>query len=101
MNHAEKTKPAIDGLPNEPVAIWLRMDSFGRLQLPADLLKAAGIAQDEPVCVSAGRDGIHVLSRSVASKRAHSIARRFVPNEISLVDDLIAERRREAKLEME
>jgi hypothetical protein len=41
-------------------------------------------------------DGIEILSRRAALKRAHSIARQFVPEGVSLVDELIAERRREA-----
>jgi bifunctional DNA-binding transcriptional regulator/antitoxin component of YhaV-PrlF toxin-antitoxin module len=81
-----------------PVA-WVRIDALGYLQIPAALTKAAGIAGDEPVCVRAsedGEDGIEVLSRRAALKRAHAIARQFVPEGVSLVDDLIAERRREA-----
>lgn len=78
-----------------PVA-WVKLDALGRLQIPAGLLKVAGLAGDEPVYVSASEEGIEILSRRAALKRAHDIARQFVPEGVSLADELIAERRREA-----
>jgi hypothetical protein len=84
----------------EPVA-WVNIDASGRLSIPAHLLKAAGIEGDEPVHVRASDDGIEILSRRAALKRAQTIARQFVPEGVSLVDELIAERRREAGLEDE
>ncbi len=75
---------------------WVRIDALGRLQIPAGLMKAAGLAGDEPVHVRASEDGIEVLSRRAALRRAHDIARQFVPEGVSLVDELIAERRHEA-----
>ncbi len=83
-----------------PVA-WVRIDALGRLQIPADLVRAAGIGGDEPVYLRAGEDGVEILSRRAALKRAHEIAKQFVPEGVSLVNDLIAERRREAALENE
>lgn len=75
---------------------WVAIDALGRLQIPSALTKAAGIVGDEPVYVRASLNGIEILSRRAALKRAHDIARRFVPDGASLVEDLIAERRREA-----
>jgi hypothetical protein len=81
---------------------WLKTDGRGCLLVPAGLFRAAGIAGDEPVHVTAsehGEHGIEILSRQAALKRANEIARQFVPEGASLVDELIAERRREASLE--
>ena len=78
---------------------WVGIDALGRLQVPAALMTAAGISGDEPVHVRASGDGIEILSRRAALKRAHAIARQFVPDGVSLVDDLIAERRREVDRE--
>jgi bifunctional DNA-binding transcriptional regulator/antitoxin component of YhaV-PrlF toxin-antitoxin module len=87
-----------DAATGELVA-WVRIDALGRLQIPAGLMKAAGLAGDEPVHVGASEDGIEILSRRAALRRAHDIARQFVPEGVSLVDELIAERRREAERE--
>jgi bifunctional DNA-binding transcriptional regulator/antitoxin component of YhaV-PrlF toxin-antitoxin module len=97
-------KSAARGTTAEPAAsrdpaAWVMIDTLGRLQIPADVMKAARVAGDEPVCVRANEDGIEILSRRAALKRAHEIARQFVPEGASLADDLIAERRREAVLE--
>ncbi len=83
------------------IGSWVRVDATGRIQIPLDVMRAAGLAGDEPVHVRASKDGIEILSRRGALKRAHEIARQFVPDGTSLVDELIAERRREAGRENE
>ena len=80
---------------------WVKVEALGRLEIPAAMMKAAGIAGGEPVYVAASEDGIEILSRRGALKRAHAIAKQFVPDGVSLVDELIVERRREARREEE
>ncbi|KAB2876028.1 MAG: hypothetical protein F9K43_01765 [Bauldia sp.] len=94
-------EPAAGGGASHDAVAWLRIDALGRLQVPPDLLRAGGIAGDESVYVRAGADGIEILSRRAALKRAHEIAKRFVPDGASLVEELIAERRRAASFEDE
>jgi hypothetical protein len=84
------------GATEQGIGGWIRIDALGRAQIPAALMKAAGIGGDEQVHIRMSEDGIEILSRRAALKRAHSIARQFVPEGVSLVDELIAERRREA-----
>ena len=84
-----------------PRSGWVQIDPVGRLAIPGHLLKAAGISAGGPVHVMAGEDGIEILSREAALKRAQAIAQRFVPDGVSVVDELIAERRREAEREGE
>ena len=76
---------------------WLRIDAAGRLQLSPEALKAAGLGPEETVYFSATEGGLELLSRRAALKRAEAIARRFVPEGVSLVDELIAERREAAR----
>lgn len=83
------------------IGSWVKVDAAGRIQIPVDFMKAAGIAGDEPVHVRANKDGIEILSRRAALNRAYEIAKQFVPEGTSLVDELIAERRREAGRENE
>ena len=75
---------------------WVDVDALGRLQIPAGLMKAAGINGDEPVHVSVNEGRLEIRSRRAALRRAHEIAEQFVPPGTSLADELIAERRREA-----
>ena len=75
----------------------MRIDAAGRLQLSPETLKAAGLGPDETVYFSATEGGLELLSRRAALKRAEAIARRFVPEGVSLVDELIAERREAAR----
>lgn len=89
--HSEATT----GDPSIADARWMAMDAAGRIQIPDELARLAGIAGGEPVYVSASDGRIEILSRRGALRRAHEIAARFVPDGASLVDDLLAERRRE------
>jgi bifunctional DNA-binding transcriptional regulator/antitoxin component of YhaV-PrlF toxin-antitoxin module len=78
---------------------WIMLDGAGRLQIPADMLRAAGIKAGEQVHVRVGTDAVEILSQRAALERARQIVSKFVPPGVSLVDELIAERRREAEHE--
>lgn len=71
----------------------------GRIVIPAAYRKAMGLKGNEIVTIRLDDDGLHIESRSQAIKRAQSVLKRYIPEDISLVDELIAERRREAKRE--
>lgn len=49
--------------------------------------------------IELGEDGLHVRSLSSAVRRAQDIVRAFVPDDVSLADELVAERRIEAEHE--
>jgi hypothetical protein len=53
--------------------------------------------EDNPSLASVARDGFHLLTIPAAVRKAQAMVRRFVPEGVSLVDELIAERRREAE----
>ncbi len=98
---AESTKPAVA----QPVAAllpeWLEIASDGSLKLPRAFLAAAGLEPRGSVMVSVGPEGLDLLSQHAALQRARKILRNYVPESVSLVDELLAERRREAQLENE
>jgi hypothetical protein len=83
------------------VSAWVDLDTLGRLQLPRELLQAVGLCAPTKVYVGVNGDAIEILSPDAALDRAHKIVRQLVPPGASLVDDLIAERRREALMEQE
>jgi len=69
----------------------------GKLIIPAAFRRKLGIDTGDTVVLELGEDGLHVRSLSSAVRRAQEIVREFVPDDVSLADDLIAERRVEAE----
>jgi hypothetical protein len=85
-----------------PTGIFrLVVDSTGTALLPADLLKAIDAAPSEPVMVELIPDGLVVRNWRVSARRAQAFVRSIVPPGVSLVEELIAERREEARREAE
>lgn len=76
-----------------------QMSENGRLVIPAASRRAANIKPREILTVRVDDEGIHLQTRAQAIKRAQAIVRKYVPEGVSLVDELIAERRKEAKRE--
>jgi AbrB family looped-hinge helix DNA binding protein len=71
----------------------------GKLIIPAAFRRKLGIDIGDTVVIELGEDGLHVRSLSSAVRLAQDIVREFVPDEVSLADELIAERRIEAEHE--
>ncbi len=81
----------------EPVSERLVIDHGGRLTLPASLLKALGVHPGEVFLAIGEAEGTVLLMNSKkALEQAQALVRRFVPPGVSLVDELLAERRAEA-----
>jgi hypothetical protein len=65
-------------------------------------LAAAGYQNGDTLFVRAvGSGEIHLLSSRAAIRRAQELVREFVPENVSLVDELLKERRREAEKDSE
>jgi AbrB family looped-hinge helix DNA binding protein len=71
----------------------------GKLIIPAAFRRKLGIDTGDTVVIELGEDGLHVRSLSSAVRLAQEIVREFVTDDISLADELIAERRVEAERE--
>jgi AbrB family looped-hinge helix DNA binding protein len=71
----------------------------GRIVIPAAYRKAMGLKGGEVVTIRMDEDGLHIQSQAQAVKRAQAIVRKYVSADRSLSDELIAERRLEAKRE--
>lgn len=70
----------------------------GRLAVPAEYWRALGVGEGDKVVVElAGDDEIRIMTARSALGRARHVVRKYVRSGVSLVDDLLAERRREAK----
>ena len=71
----------------------------GKLIIPAAFRRKLGIDTGDTVVLELGEDGLHVRSLTSAVRLAQEIVREFVPNEVDLADELVAERRIEAERE--
>ena len=80
---------------------WIRttIAEGGRVVIPAEFRKALGLKSGEAVMVGVEDGEIRIQSVRHAIRLAQEMVREMVPEGRSLVDELIAERRREAALE--
>ena len=72
--------------------------SEGVIQLPQELLDEMDFAAGQTIEVERESNTFQVsLSKAERIKRAQALVRKSVPEGVSLVDELIADRRREAE----
>lgn len=77
----------------------VKLGSNGRLVIPAEYRKALGVEEGDELVVRFEDGELHLSSRKLAYKRAQELVRRYVPEGVSLSDELIADRREEAAQE--
>jgi hypothetical protein len=73
----------------------------GALTLPSSILAAAGLATGGFLLVRFADDEIRMMTLEATTRKIQAMVRQSVPDGVSLVDELIAERREEAKREFE
>jgi AbrB family looped-hinge helix DNA binding protein len=71
----------------------------GRIVIPAGFRKALGIRPGDKVILQLEKDELRVYSRSEAVRRLQEEVARVVPKGVSLVQQLIQDRRKEAARE--
>jgi bifunctional DNA-binding transcriptional regulator/antitoxin component of YhaV-PrlF toxin-antitoxin module len=83
----------------EPTTKKVHLRTGGRLVIPAAFRNALGLKEYEVLFAHIENGEIHLLTATAAMRRAQAIVRQFVPAGVSLVDEVIKDRRREAKRE--
>lgn len=73
-----------------------RVTQGGRIVIPAEMRKQLGIEIGEKVSLSVENNSIRILTQKEAIRKAQELVRKCVPEGVSLVDELIADRRKEA-----
>lgn len=76
--------------------IRTKVTQGGRIVIPAEMRRRLGIEVGEDVNIALDGESIRILTQKESIKRAQALVRKFVPKGVSLVDELIADRRREA-----
>ena len=77
----------------------LKVDSAGRLLIPAEMRAAMQVKPGDTVTAEVVDGELVLLSREAAIRKAQQMVRRYVPEGVRLSDELIAERRVEARHE--
>jgi AbrB family looped-hinge helix DNA binding protein len=80
-------------------AIRVTVGPKGRVVVPAPIRRELGIEEGTQLMARVEGDGIVLEPRSAAIRRLQALVRAAVPEGVSLVDELIAERREEARRE--
>jgi len=76
-----------------------RVNENGRVVIPASYRKALGIKAGDEVILRMEDDELRITTMKGRIERAQRLVRKYVKPGISLVDELIAERREAAKHE--
>jgi len=84
-----------------PTESRVKVNENGRVVIPADFRRALGVDAGDEVILSWKDDEIRITTMQRRIERAQRHARQYVKPGVSLVDELIAERREAAKRELE
>lgn len=76
-----------------------RIGDGGRLVIPARYRRALGVAPGDEVILVLEPEGVRIVTRQQAVKRAQAMVRRYIPKGRSLSAELLQERRAEAARE--
>ena len=82
-----------------PMWLWTAIGKGGVVKLPAEFLDAMEVAEGDQIQLALNGGVVRVLSRATAIRELQDQIRRHVPEGVSLVDELLAERRAEAARE--
>jgi AbrB family looped-hinge helix DNA binding protein len=73
----------------------------GRVVIPAEFRKSLGVRAGDQVVVDLKDDDVRVRSLDAVVERAQAQVRQYVPDDVSLAEELIEDRRGEAAREVE
>jgi AbrB family looped-hinge helix DNA binding protein len=78
------------------VDLTITIAEGGRIVIPANYRKALGVRPGDQVVIRMADGEIRITSRAQARRRAREYVQSFIPKGVSLVDELIRERREAA-----
>ena len=82
-----------------PAQIWTQVRSDGRVVIPAAYRHHLGIEKGGHVLLQYEDGEVRMVGRDTAIARVQAMVAKYVPEGVSLVDELLAERRREVEQE--
>jgi AbrB family looped-hinge helix DNA binding protein len=92
----EKPSLAAEGIQNR---VRLKVDGAGRVLIPADIRASMGLSEGGSVLAWLEKGELRVVGTDLAGKQAQEIARSLLGSNVRLAEELIADRRAEARRE--
>jgi len=83
----------------ETLQAWTQIGEGGRVVIPAVMRASLGVGVGDTVLLRLDGGELRILTPRQAIRRAQELVRQYVPEGVSLADELIAERRLEAARE--
>jgi AbrB family looped-hinge helix DNA binding protein len=77
----------------------VKVGGGGRVVIPAEYRKFLEVEPGDEVIIGAKDGELRIWTQAIALRRAQELIRKHVPEGVSLVDELIQDRREEAALE--
>ncbi len=99
LQHGEAGGNGAPADPRSTAPAQLVIGADGRVVIPAEMRAAMQIGADGKVTARVTDGELHVIAPQVAIRRVQEMVRNTIPADVSLADELIAERRAEAHLE--
>jgi AbrB family looped-hinge helix DNA binding protein len=84
-----------------PKEVQVAIGPGGRIVIPASYRHALGLSEGDQVMLSMDDGEVRVASRRAKIRAAQDLVAKYVPGNVDLTDELIAERRRESARESE
>lgn len=91
-----RTKSVME-LRSERGSHQVQLGTKGQVALPATMLQQLGWQESEPLIATVEDEEIRLMTVTAAVRKAQAIVRQFVPANVSLVDELLEDRRREGE----
>jgi AbrB family looped-hinge helix DNA binding protein len=82
-----------------PKEVSVAIGPGGRIVIPAPYRQALGLSEGDQVMLTMDDEEVRIASRKTKIRAAQDLVAKYVPANVDLVDELIAERRREAARE--
>jgi AbrB family looped-hinge helix DNA binding protein len=95
----EKERPLLSEGRHPRLRLSARVGPAGRIVIPAEVRAALKLEEGDKLALEIVGDELVVTPQWVGIRRAQEIVCSIVPPDVSLADELIEDRRREAELE--
>ncbi len=80
--------------------VSVRMSENGRVLIPAEIRKQLGLVAGEPLTLTVEGQELRLMTRRARLRAAQASAARYLKPGVRIEDELIAERREEARREL-
>jgi bifunctional DNA-binding transcriptional regulator/antitoxin component of YhaV-PrlF toxin-antitoxin module len=95
LREEEKVPRAEMAATNRASPNKVKLETDGRVRIPSHVIAALNLRAGETLIVSVDGEEIRLMTIPVAVQKAQALVRRYVPEGVSLVDELLEDRRRE------